>query len=222
MPVVEMLQNDPILSALGRSMLIVTAVRVPAAKARHRRAGQGSLSKRNADSMGAMKYAIQTGNADAVVSLIREGFDVNLSDYDGRTCLHIAASVGDLKLVEMFVKQFDANVAIRDRFAPNPLRFCDNCSRGTKKLCQEARACTGRHWHWLTSGRALQAWTAATRRRDGPKPLELRQLPRPEHWFSGPGRQEVCAPGLLWSRRWGHWTCCSQLAERGCRIAVAV
>ena len=76
---------------------------------------QGSLLQRNTDSMGAMKYALQSGDMDRVLALMHEGFDVQTTDYDGRTILHMAAAAGDLRLVEVLVKQFDANVAVRDR-----------------------------------------------------------------------------------------------------------
>ena len=65
--------------------------------------------------MGAMKYALQSGNMDGVLELMQEGFDVHTTDYDGSTILHMAAAAGDLRLVEVLVKEFDANVTIRDR-----------------------------------------------------------------------------------------------------------
>lgn len=76
---------------------------------------QGALAKRNADSMGAMKYAIKAGQLETVGSLLREGFDINTIDYDGRTLLHAAAAMGETKLVEILVKEFDASVTITDR-----------------------------------------------------------------------------------------------------------
>ena len=65
--------------------------------------------------MGAMKHAVQIGDMDTVLDLMQLGFDVQTADYDGRTILHVAAAAGDLRLVEVLVKQFDANAAIRDR-----------------------------------------------------------------------------------------------------------
>ena len=76
---------------------------------------QEALSRRDSDSMGSMKHAVKVGNMNDVRALLREGFDINSVDYDGRTVLHIAASAGDIKLVEMLVKEFDASVGVVDR-----------------------------------------------------------------------------------------------------------
>eukprot|EP00951_Prasinocladus_malaysianus_P043653 scaffold548938_cov52-Prasinocladus_malaysianus.AAC.1 len=65
--------------------------------------------------MGSVKHSISIGAMDEVASKLREGFDINTVDYDGRTILHVAATSGDLKLVEMLVKEFHGNVSAIDR-----------------------------------------------------------------------------------------------------------
>mmetsp|Transcript_27947 Transcript_27947/g.79036 ORF Transcript_27947/g.79036 Transcript_27947/m.79036 type:complete len:1538 (+) Transcript_27947:383-4996(+) len=82
---------------------------------------QEALARRNADSMGSMKHAIKAGSMADVRALLREGFDINSVDYDGRTVLHIAAVSGDIKLVEMLVKEFDASLAVTDRTGSTPI-----------------------------------------------------------------------------------------------------
>ena len=46
---------------------------------------------------------------------------VNAADYDARTCLHLAASVGQLKIVEYLI-QAGANINAADRMGGTPLR----------------------------------------------------------------------------------------------------
>mmetsp|Transcript_5758 Transcript_5758/g.16161 ORF Transcript_5758/g.16161 Transcript_5758/m.16161 type:complete len:1854 (-) Transcript_5758:3600-9161(-) len=82
---------------------------------------QGALAKRNAGSMGAMKQAIKVRNMDKVSSLLREGFDINTVDYDGRTALHLAVAAGDIKLVEILVKDYNASTTVCDRGKRYPI-----------------------------------------------------------------------------------------------------
>lgn len=45
--------------------------------------------------------------------------DLNLTDYDGRTCLHVASGLGHMKVVEFLIAH-GANVNARDRFGGTP------------------------------------------------------------------------------------------------------
>lgn len=65
--------------------------------------------------MGYMKSAIKMGKMDEARSMLTGGFDVNTVDYDGRAILHVAAAAGDMKLVEMLVKEYDAPVSALDK-----------------------------------------------------------------------------------------------------------
>ncbi len=53
-------------------------------------------------------------------NLIARGAEANLSDYDGRTPLHLAASEGHLDVVQYLISK-GAQVNIRDRWGGSPL-----------------------------------------------------------------------------------------------------
>lgn len=48
------------------------------------------------------------------------GLSVNVSDYDGRTALHLAAAEGRLKVAEYLVNK-EANILFKDRWNATPL-----------------------------------------------------------------------------------------------------
>ena len=54
------------------------------------------------------------GDLDKVKLLLAGGCDPNAADYDKRTCLHLAASVGNLHIVEELIEA-GANVNVQDR-----------------------------------------------------------------------------------------------------------
>ncbi len=59
-------------------------------------------------------------------TLLHEGADVNSTDYDLRSPLHLAACDGNIKLCHMLIKNFRANVNLVDDFGGTPLydAFC--------------------------------------------------------------------------------------------------
>ncbi|OQR81165.1 hypothetical protein ACHHYP_16672 [Achlya hypogyna] len=65
-------------------------------------------------------YAAHEGRVDEVRRLKLLGADVNAADYDGRTAMHIAASMGHVSVLEELVHQ-GANVHAVDRWGGTPL-----------------------------------------------------------------------------------------------------
>ena len=61
-----------------------------------------------------LSYASK-GDVNAIKELLEEGADVNASDYDGRTALHLAASEGHGHVVELLLNH-GANVNPVDRW----------------------------------------------------------------------------------------------------------
>ena len=64
--------------------------------------------------------AAAAGNIDRLVRLLAEGSDINVSDYDGRTALHLAASEGHAPAVRWLLLH-GANAKALDRFGGSPL-----------------------------------------------------------------------------------------------------
>lgn len=60
------------------------------------------------------------GDLEKVRLCITVGIDVNAADYDKRTCLHVAASEGDHKLVTLLL-QHGARTDVKDRWGGTPL-----------------------------------------------------------------------------------------------------
>jgi len=68
----------------------------------------------------ALCKAARSGDMNAVALLARQGANLNMTDYDGRTAMHMACSSGRYKIVENLVK-LGANSAIRDRWGQTPM-----------------------------------------------------------------------------------------------------
>jgi len=65
-------------------------------------------------------YCVANGNADHLRRVFARGVDVNLPDYDMRTCLHVAASEGHLDCVKLLCL-FGSNPNSKDRYGNTPL-----------------------------------------------------------------------------------------------------
>jgi len=64
--------------------------------------------------------AAGSGNMDRIRVLVKHGVDVNSSDYDGRSALHLASAEGNLRVVELLLSM-EADVNKHDRWGHTPL-----------------------------------------------------------------------------------------------------
>jgi ankyrin repeat protein len=90
--------------------------------------------------------ASRTGDANTVVMLARQGANLNQSDYDGRTAMHLAVKEGNHKVVEVLLQK-DADMNARDRWGQVGYEHCVT-------LLVRARACfefdSSYPWNMLT------------------------------------------------------------------------
>ena len=66
-------------------------------------------------------YAASCGDIDEIKRIEAKGVDLNVSDYDGRTALHLAASEGQFEVVDYLIKR-KVNVNAKDRWGGTPLK----------------------------------------------------------------------------------------------------
>jgi len=60
------------------------------------------------------------GDVKRLQTLLKNKADINTSDYDGRTALHLAASEGKLQMVQFLIEQ-GANPNVKDRWGGTPM-----------------------------------------------------------------------------------------------------
>ena len=83
-------------------------------------------------------------NACARAHTHKCGADFDAADYDKRTCLHLAASEGNVPIVELLLGH-GAAVNARDRWGGTPLR--DAIREGRPEAAMLLRARGAGHWH---------------------------------------------------------------------------
>ena len=86
------------------------------------------------------EYARQ-GDVRHVKMLLACGLDVNVADYDRRTCMHLAAATGNTNVVEALIAQ-GANLNVADRWGGTPLG--DAIREGHAKLADLIRSKGGK------------------------------------------------------------------------------
>lgn len=84
----------------------------------HKRAGQLGLSTEEAASE--LNKAVRQDNMGILRRLIANGAEPDSPDYDGRTCMHVAASFGNIEMVEFLIRR-GVNMNHRDRWGGTPL-----------------------------------------------------------------------------------------------------
>mmetsp|Transcript_11744 Transcript_11744/g.32713 ORF Transcript_11744/g.32713 Transcript_11744/m.32713 type:complete len:105 (+) Transcript_11744:128-442(+) len=78
------------------------------------------LADQEATAASQMCFAACEGDNAVIKRLLAEGVSVNLSDYDRRTALHIAAAEGNLSTVELLISA-RADVTMTDRWGHTPM-----------------------------------------------------------------------------------------------------
>jgi ankyrin repeat protein len=76
----------------------------------------------------------QAGDANAVGEAIRQGFDVDEPDENGRTLLHHAVGGNQTELVELLIDTYHAQVSIQDADGKTPLDYAQ--SLGNPQIIQ--------------------------------------------------------------------------------------
>mmetsp|Transcript_43288 Transcript_43288/g.119706 ORF Transcript_43288/g.119706 Transcript_43288/m.119706 type:complete len:571 (-) Transcript_43288:67-1779(-) len=75
----------------------------------------------NAQLVGQARNAAAVGDGKTLRSLVKQGLDVNSGDLDKRTAVHLAASEGELSIVELLVRKYSADLTVKDRWGGTPL-----------------------------------------------------------------------------------------------------
>jgi glutaminase len=68
----------------------------------------------------ALCWAAKEGDLDEIQRLVANGIDLDDADYDGRTCIHLAASEGQTEIIRFLIGK-KVNVSPKDRFGGTPL-----------------------------------------------------------------------------------------------------
>ena len=98
-----------------------------AARGRHLQAAEvllrrgGTLGFNEAQASGELCDLAREGSLDVLKLMLRCGASVNAADYDSRTCLHLAASEGNLPIVTHLIETAKADTAVMDRWQGTPL-----------------------------------------------------------------------------------------------------
>ena len=68
----------------------------------------------------ALCWSAYQGDLDEIQRLVANGVDLDEADYDGRTCIHLAASEGKMEVVK-FLMAKKVSVDPKDRWGGTPL-----------------------------------------------------------------------------------------------------
>ena len=85
------------------------------------RANGGELLFDEAHASGELCEFARQGDVKSVKMLLESGLSANVADYDGRTCLHLAASTGNRNVVEALLSDKSVDVNFKDRWGGTAL-----------------------------------------------------------------------------------------------------
>ncbi|MBT6120727.1 ankyrin repeat domain-containing protein [bacterium] len=78
-------------------------------------------------------WAASQGDLEEIQRMVASGVDLNESDYDGRTCIHLAASEGHVHVVKYLMGK-KVNLVPKDRWGGTPL---DDATRyNSQEICE--------------------------------------------------------------------------------------
>ncbi len=72
-------------------------------------------------------WAATYGDLDEIQRLEARGMDLNVSDYDGRTAIHLSAAEGNLEVIKYLIEK-KVNINPRDRWNGTPLTDAKKCN----------------------------------------------------------------------------------------------
>ncbi|EKX53123.1 hypothetical protein GUITHDRAFT_41816, partial [Guillardia theta CCMP2712] len=72
-----------------------------------------------------LSHSANSGDVETVLQLIRQGADINKSNYDKRTVLHMACAEGNYRMVEILLNN-GAEKDLKDRWGQTPLQTAIN------------------------------------------------------------------------------------------------
>ena len=78
--------------------------------------------------------ASRAGDANTVVMLARQGANLNQSDYDGRTAMHLAVKEGNHKVVEVLLQK-DADKNVKDHWGQVVYEHCVKLLSALASVC---------------------------------------------------------------------------------------
>ncbi|CAM6101978.1 unnamed protein product [Calypogeia fissa] len=94
------------------------------------------MQKMEEDKVRSLLQHASSGNVDAVTQILDDGLHVDSADYDGRTALHLAASEGNLGVVQLLLER-NSKVDALDRWRNTPLLNAERYVKGDKGKREE-------------------------------------------------------------------------------------
>ena len=82
--------------------------------------GSEGSSEVGVNEAGVLLFAISRGKLKALKKLLDSGMNVNATDYDGRSGLHVAASTGKVPFLELLIER-GGSLDVKDRWGRTPL-----------------------------------------------------------------------------------------------------